>query len=571
MQRNTRLFIDKISRDFDPSKDFVLGPWCLKDSFTLDKIKEFSTNGVFLNKKSIDSIKAFKCCENQHARLIPKIANYVKSINKNQYSLDFYKDYIDHWLIEFIHYVHFSQRLINEYIKKFNNYNFELILFYKPKKIIFKNYNDFALKRTKRLDFFANFLLFLLLKNKPEKWKVSYHNIAPEINDEKKIINKQNIYYLKFKSFLKRYLAPKVKTVYGLNFFEKVLISLVLFFKKPIKEKRLHKSYYSNIDEVYTEPPISDDNMIKLAEQLLPGDYKEIYKKKEKFSNCNGKIMLCSAAALFGDNDDEKFDLLQFKEKKGKIFSVQHGACYGDFFFKLSPVEYGFDKFISWGQTGHQNYDINFQPLPSPQLKINYKKNHSQNILFVSTDSYYFLPKYVGNQMSFEDTICRINDTISFLDELGIKFVDKIKYKDLDHGHFSEKNILKEKFRSLSFINTIPEKNINKSKLIVQNHCGTPFYKSLVANAPTICFWRRNSWKLTAKALELYDNLYNAEILFYDPKLAAQKIKEVWSDTNGWWKSDKIQDARKKFCEEFANKDDKWLSVWIKYLWRIKQ
>ena len=163
MQKYTRLFVDKISSDFDPSKDFVLGPWCLKDSFTLDKIKEFSTNGVFLNKKSIDSIKAFKCCENQHARLIPKIANYVKSINKNQYSLDFYKDYIDHWLIEFIHYVHFSQRLINEYIKKFNNYNFELILFYKPKKIIFKNYNDFALKRTKRLDFFANFLLFLLL------------------------------------------------------------------------------------------------------------------------------------------------------------------------------------------------------------------------------------------------------------------------------------------------------------------------------------------------------------------------------------------------------------------------
>ena len=42
MQKYTRLFVDKISSDFAPSKDFVLGPWCLKDSFTLNKINEFS-------------------------------------------------------------------------------------------------------------------------------------------------------------------------------------------------------------------------------------------------------------------------------------------------------------------------------------------------------------------------------------------------------------------------------------------------------------------------------------------------------------------------------------------------
>ena len=59
-------------------------------------------------------------------------------------------------------------------------------------------------------------------------------------------------------------------------------------------------------------------------------------------------------------------------------------------------MEYGFDKFISWGHKKHQNYDIDFQPLPSPQFKINYKENSSQNILFVSTGTYYFVPKYVA-------------------------------------------------------------------------------------------------------------------------------------------------------------------------------
>ena len=566
MQKYTRLFVDKISSDFDPSKDFVLGPWCLKDSFTLNKINEFSAKGVFLKNKTADTMKAYKCCEDQHARIVQKVAKYVQSINKNKYSLDFYKDYISHWLIEFIHYTHFSKRLINECIIKFNDYNLELILLHKPKKIIFNNYNDFAFKRTEKLDFFSSFLLFLLIENKPKRWKISYYNIKETNNDNREIFENSNNYFLKFGNFLRRCLAPRVKTVYGLNFFEKIFISLVLLFKKPIREKTFRKNYYSNIDQNYIEPPISDNNLFQLIKKLLPINYKEIYKKKEKFTNCDGKIMLCSAPSLYNDISDEKFDLLMFKEKKGKIYSVQHGACYGDLFYRLSPMEYGFDKFISWGHKKHQNYDIDFQPLPSPQFKINYKENSSQNILFVSTGTYYFVPKYV-DMFSFDDTISRVNDTISFLDELDVKFLEKIKYKNLNRGHFSEKEILKEKFKSLQFINTIPEKNINKSKLIVQNHNGTPFYKSLAANAPTICFWRKDCWALTDKALELHDNLHNAGILFYNPKLAAQKLKEVWPNITDWWQSGKVQDARRKFCDEFANKDDKWFSVWIKYLW----
>ena len=153
---------------------------------------------------------------------------------------------------------------------------------------------------------------------------------------------------------------------------------------------------------------------------------------------------------------------------------------------------------------------------------------------------------------------------------MGAEFIKKIKYKDLNSGHFTEKNILKEQFKSLQFVNTIPEKDLNKSKLIVQNHHSTFFYKSLAANAPTICFCEKDCWKLTDKAIKLYGNLYDAGILFYDAKLAAQKLKEVWPDTMGWWMSNKIQDARIKFCEEYANKNDNWLSAWIKYLWQIE-
>mgnify|MGYP001241155205 CR=1 FL=1 len=122
MQRYTRLYVDKVTSDFDPNKDFVLGPWCFRDLFSFKEIKEFYAKGIFLENKSIDDLKAYNCCEDQHARLIVEVASYVKSINENKYSLDFYKDYVNYWLINFIHLIHYSERLTNEYIKKFNNY-----------------------------------------------------------------------------------------------------------------------------------------------------------------------------------------------------------------------------------------------------------------------------------------------------------------------------------------------------------------------------------------------------------------------------------------------------------------
>ena len=67
------------------------------------------------------------------------------------------------------------------------------------------------------------------------------------------------------------------------------------------------------------------------------------------------------------------------------------------------------------------------------------------------------------------------------------------------------------------------------------------------------------------KAIELFEVLHEAEILFYDSKLAAKKVINIWNNTNQWWNTEKIQKARTRFCDEFANQDDKWLSKWIQY------
>ena len=569
MSKYKRLFIDKISEDFDQKKDLVLGPWCLDKFYSLNEIKKLGESGVYLENKSIDHTKAFKCCEIQHKKLINKISSYVREINKNQFSAEFYSNYISTWFTSFVHLLHYSERIIELYIKKYEKEEIEIILFNKPEKIYFKNSQDFILKCVNRQDFFSNFVLFLLLKKKPQKWKQTYlNNNNSKINED---INKDIIkkIYFKIIKLTSNILAPRIKSVYGFNIFERFFLSLLLFFKKKINFENESINYYSKIkeNETYSNPPISDDDIIKLAKELLPDSYKSIYKKKKYFFNTFGKIILCSGPSLLYD-DSDRYDLLLFKEKKGNIYSVQHGGNYGELFLQRGSVELAVDKFISWGQKKHENYNINFEPLPSPQLKKNYKKNSSKNILFVSTAHFYSYPRYVSCQ-SFQDSIDRINDSVSFLNELNDDIIKRIKYKT-HTSQISEKDILNTKFKNLNFLENSPEKEINNSKIIVLNHYSTLLFKSLAANAPTIFFCKKNCWKLTKKATEIFDILNKAGILFYDSKLAAKGLSKYLKNTEEWWMSNEVQNARKEFCDEFAVKKDNYLSIWAKYLWQTK-
>ena len=52
-------------------------------------------------------------------------------------------------------------------------------------------------------------------------------------------------------------------------------------------------------------------------------------------------------------------------------------------------------------------------------------------------------------------------------------------------------------------------------------------FLALFLNIFIIIFYKNNSWKLTSRSLQIYDSLHDAEILYYDPKLAAEKIKKL--------------------------------------------
>ena len=51
--------------------------------------------------------------------------------------------------------------------------------------------------------------------------------------------------------------------------------------------------------------------------------------------------------------------------------------------------------------------------------------------------------------------------------------------------------------------------------------------------------------------------------------LAAKKINEGEDSIDEWWNSQKVQNAREKFCKEFAWSSNSYFKSWVNYFWNI--
>ena len=558
-----KIVIDKVTDKihFDNKKDKVLGPWCFKEYLNIHDIIKNKFKNYYI-EDHVDQIKAFKCCEEQHKRIIKKIAKHIKIKNKLNFSLNFFQNYISYWLLDFIHLTHYAKRLSNLYKKKYEKQKIKIYINYRNLEFKFMDTHDYIEKTYKNTDFFSHFVLSFLLNSKPKNWEIK--NLLN--SNKNKVLKKNKSVFSLVKNFVYSLFFSRVNTVYGFNIFEKFFLSILLIFKRPKVNYNKFNTFSTLIKKSNLKPPLNDNELIEIVMNYIPKSFYQIKEKKKKkfFLNCKNKVMLCSSSSLL--YDDKKFDPLLFKELGGRIISVQHGSAYGDASVSLHHGhEYLFDKFISWGQKDHQNYKVKFIPLPSPQLrrKIKFKNvKNNKKILFVSTSNMFVQPKYL-KMRSFKESCNRIKNTYFFLKNIKKNHHQNLLYKDSPYGHFSEKELFKNQFKKINFINKIPENYISKVKLVVMNNHSTFFFKSLSMNIPTILFYERNCWDSTRKANKYFDILHQAGIIYYNPKEAAKKLNE---DILGWWYSEKTQKARKLFCNEFAVSDRNTFKTWIKFI-----
>jgi putative transferase (TIGR04331 family) len=95
---------------------------------------------------------------------------------------------------------------------------------------------------------------------------------------------------------------------------------------------------------------------------------------------------------------------------------------------------------------------------------------------------------------------------------------------------------------------------IAESRLVIFSYDSTGLLETLAMNIPTMCFWQGGLDHLLPSAKPYYELLRGVGILADTPEQAAEMVSLRWDNVCGWWESDKVQDARKSFCEQYAKK-----------------
>jgi putative transferase (TIGR04331 family) len=97
---------------------------------------------------------------------------------------------------------------------------------------------------------------------------------------------------------------------------------------------------------------------------------------------------------------------------------------------------------------------------------------------------------------------------------------------------------------------------IDKSKLVVHSYDSTGLLETLSLNIPTMAFWYELYDEIIEEAQPFYKLLEDAGILAPTPEKAAELINLHWDNLGVWWFSEKVQNARKAFCDKYAKRVD---------------
>ena len=153
--------------------------------------------------------------------------------------------------------------------------------------------------------------------------------------------------------------------------------------------------------------------------------------------------------------------------------------------------------------------------------------------------------------------IKNLSDQKVFISGLTIEVFDKVLMRlfQPDWG-WSQTEYWREAYPSLRLNNGngYLGKLINQAKLCVITYNATTFLEVLSQNIPTIAFWDPGNWELREEAIQLFDGLRRAGILWSNPMDAAEKVNQIWGDVEKWWLQPLIQEARLAFCSKYAKR-----------------
>ena len=95
-------------------------------------------------------------------------------------------------------------------------------------------------------------------------------------------------------------------------------------------------------------------------------------------------------------------------------------------------------------------------------------------------------------------------------------------------------------------------KTLKSAKLIVVAHNSTTLPETFSMNIPTLVSWKPEWVEIRDSAKPIFNKLEEVGIFHSDSKALARHITAIWGDVDKWWQSSEVRDARKLFCDSYA-------------------
>lgn len=298
----------------------------------------------------------------------------------------------------------------------------------------------------------------------------------------------------------------------------------------------------------------------------------------------------------YTQDDAYRLRLAALRARGYRLFSVQHGANYGNLLSVGGiPVEYGQHVFFTWGWGGHEGIPVNARPLPHPALcAIADKHRETRNsLILVGTEMSTFSYRLKSRPQSGALPEYR-RSKVTFLRAIG-KYFDKQPVSELCiDGHCKERTggekpelLYRPYFKVAGGLDdgdyirrTIPgvrlcEGDLNSHmlscRLLALDHYGTTMHMALAANIPLVAFWKAGDWVMESNTERALEPLREAGILHDSAESAASLAIRVWGDIASWWHTDKVQSARrhwlKRYAQVYTNKGTVYTKTQLARLW----
>ena len=528
----------------------------------------------------------YKYLQELYERILCDLSESLNKIHGEEHDVRYWRIIIGAWLFYFIQ-VFFDRYACIDLAIKSQKVGSTLIGRYNPAAWQPKDCAEFAY--WSKLDGYNQFLYSWLIErmagsvfayvdiSKEESWKsarataVSKQGLARKVFErafsfyEKHLPHRLNRIvlsssYLSRKDVLRLQLSlgqwpsfnsPKI-TVGEFHFDKEMRERIVLSQEKNPYEKLLSAIIVQQIPLVYLE------------------GYKEMKAKALSAYPQNPDVALTANDLL--SNDAFKFWSAHCVEQKARLLGVQHGGLYGaGLCCAMEEHEIrSSDAFYTWGWRSDEFQ--NTKPLAAARL--NFIRSVRSNANGTILSSLTAMPRYsyhlysapigaTGVSAYFDDQYRFVKTLVPQAQKLLI-----IRFFDEGNDGWDQKSRWMDRFPDLKYDDGMMDirKRLRESRLFIGTYNATAYLETFAANFPTVLFWNPHHWEVRGSAKPYFEELKKVGILHDTPEAAAQKVNEVFADPLSWWRQPEIQGAKDRFCRQFADVSDEWLSQWSEEL-----